>query len=400
MTLDVTSILAVANLLPDPVLFVRKKGAILAANNNAVRALDLDLDKSPDMRLHHLCGTAPDHIDEILKRYSRVSGPIFEELILRTRQGILTPYRCDGARLPRNKGPEALLMLRLRSKEQVAQKFGALSDRVRQMEGAIRFQRSANRILYEKGHAKSLLLAQLGHELRTPLNAVMGFAHVLRTEASRREGLGPMLEYSSLIGDAGQHLLNIINNVTDTTRLEAGSFQMDEEIVDLAELVREAVTLATTSPNGRQEDRILLDLASNFGDVCVDKGAIKQVIINLVSNALKFTPKRGRILVKMGFNSMRGVYVQVADNGPGIKPEDIQRIFTPFQQTDEERRTGKRRGTGLGLGLSRQLVEMHGGNLDFQSQPGLGTTVTVWLPLSRLHVVDKPAVVNGSARAG
>jgi two-component system, cell cycle sensor histidine kinase PleC len=242
--------------------------------------------------------------------------------------------------------------------------------------------------------AKSEFLANMSHELRTPLNAINGFSEMMVAEM-----FGPLGDkrYASYVQDilsSGQHLLALINDVLDMSKIEAGKMNLRFEPVRLDELAEDAVRLiknrAETAGLG-----VVIEVPA-LPDVEGDYRALKQVLLNLLSNAVKFTPRGGRIILKAEsrHDSMgERVKISVRDTGIGIAPNDLARLARPFEQI-ESQQSKTQQGTGLGLALSKSLIEMHGGMLEIESQPGVGTTVSFLLPIrqSRLVLDDRSFV--------
>ena len=225
--------------------------------------------------------------------------------------------------------------------------------------------------------AKSEFLANMSHELRTPLNAIIGFSEMLA-----REVFGPIenpkyKDYISDIHDSGQHLLSIIADILDLSKIESGNAVLNEEVVDLRDLGRACVRLVKVraQENGLQIGEIY---PGEPLYVLADMRMIKQVIINLLSNAIKFTPPGGHVNLVFKRNRQGGVRIQVIDNGIGIDPEYIGKAFSPFGQIDSAL-DRKYEGTGLGLPLAKSMVELHGGQLLLESKLEEGTVVTVQL---------------------
>jgi signal transduction histidine kinase len=224
---------------------------------------------------------------------------------------------------------------------------------------------------------KSQFLANMSHELRTPLNAIIGFSEVLHEqmfgELNERQ-----LAYVDDVLDAGRHLLSLINDVLDLAKIEAGRMELELSQVAIPDLLRNAVSMhGDVATRGGVE----LSLASEPAEIIVtaDERRVRQVVFNLLSNAVKFTPENGRVDISARLDDSN-VEVAVADTGPGIPAEDADTIFEEFEQTDEGR---KAEGTGLGLPLSRKLVELHGGRLWFESEPGQGSTFHFTLPVQQ-----------------
>lgn len=233
----------------------------------------------------------------------------------------------------------------------------------------------------EADHTKSAFLASMSHELRTPLNAVIGFSETMVLEI-----FGPIgaryRDYAQDIHNSGAHLLSLINDVLDLSRLDAGQTELHEEEFDIGLLITESLRMVT---GHAAKGRITLsvDIPPGLPLVRADRRRIKQVLINLVTNALKFTPANGRVRVQAALKESGGIAIVVRDSGIGIDPADIPKAFERFGQVDSSL-ARKYQGTGLGLPLSKQFVELHGGKLTLESTVNLGTTVTVSLPAERL----------------
>ncbi len=225
---------------------------------------------------------------------------------------------------------------------------------------------------------KSQFLANMSHELRTPLNAVLGFSEILKTEAFGPLGAKRYKDYADDIHASGSHLLSLINDLLDMSKIEAGKYRLHKETVAMSQIVGEVGRMM----RGRaaEADLVLqVDPLDAGLTVEVDVRAIKQVLINLLANAITYTPAGGR--VRLGVRVEPGhVAIQVADNGIGIPKDDLPRLLRPFEQIDRNDRRG-REGTGLGLSLSNALVQLHEGSLTLESEPGVGTTVSVRLPI-------------------
>ena len=224
---------------------------------------------------------------------------------------------------------------------------------------------------------KSQFLANMSHELRTPLNAIIGFSSLMRDET-----LGPMTriyrDYPGLIVESGEHLLDIINSVLEIARTEADQMALNRREVEIEPLVRFSVgQVAQMAARGGVACDV--ELAPALPRLYADPAKLRQVLINLLSNGVKFTPSGGRVALKVMPDRHAGVVFVVQDTGIGIKPENIDLALTPFGQVDT-RLSREFEGVGLGLPLSKRLVELHGGTLEIASAPGEGTTVTVRLP--------------------
>ena len=234
----------------------------------------------------------------------------------------------------------------------------------------------------DANRTKSMFLATMSHELRTPLNAIIGFSELIGGEMFGPVGNDSYREYANDIRESGQHLLDLINDILDLSKFESGSDELCEESIEISELTRSVRWLVT----GRAQDgniELATELADDAPMLRADKLKLKQILINLLSNAIKFTDPGGKITLKAWCSMNSGYVFQVVDTGIGIAREDIPKALMPFQQIDN-RLNRKYQGTGLGLPLSKSLIEMHGGSLDLQSQVGVGTTVTVRFPAERI----------------
>ena len=229
----------------------------------------------------------------------------------------------------------------------------------------------------QASRAKSRFLANMSHELRTPLNAIIGFSEVMMHEMFGPLG-GPRYgEYSRLIHESGNHLLELINGVLDMSKIEAGKFELSEEVFDLA-AVAEASVRFVRLPAERAGVVLKTAIAPAVQRVFADKRAIKQILVNLLSNGVKFTPRGGEVCIRASLDS-RGVEIAVADSGVGISKRDLERLGKPFEQVEGEHVRAKE-GTGLGLSLVKALAAMHGGEALLESTLGEGTVVRVRLP--------------------
>jgi PAS domain S-box-containing protein len=240
----------------------------------------------------------------------------------------------------------------------------------------------AKEMAEEANRAKSSFLANMSHELRTPLNAVIGFADMLSGGI-----YGPMNERQQEalqdIHKGGAHLLDIINDVLDMSRIEAGRYEITEQDIDLGDVIQDAMKM--TEPRAAKSAiQLSCSLPKDLPRIWGDQRAVRQVVINLLSNAVKFTPRHGRVDIKADTDTRGGLWVSISDTGPGISQEDLDRLFQPFQQ-GEQWLTRQHEGTGLGLTISKRLMEMHGGTIRLESTLGQGTTVWLRFPPTRIH---------------
>lgn len=241
--------------------------------------------------------------------------------------------------------------------------------------------------------AKSVFLANMSHELRTPLNAILGFSTVMRHSA---ELTGELRQHLDIINRSGEHLLALINDVLDMAKIEAGRIKLEKQPFDLGGMIRDVTDMLGVRANEKGL-RLLIDQSSQFPRFIIgDEAHLRQVLINLAGNAIKFT-EHGGISLRLGtrHNKTKHLLIEVEDSGPGIAPDDRLRIFEPFEQLGEQSR---HKGTGLGLAITKQLVELMDGTIDLQSELGKGTVFTIDLPIEEADGADiatSPAVDKG-----
>jgi len=281
-----------------------------------------------------------------------------------------------------------VFVLQYRNERTAATIIAELRQREQELSNAKTAAESENR-------AKSEFLALMSHELRTPLNAINGFSEIIRNQV-----FGPVAEryrsYAADIHESGQHLLRIINDILDLSKAEAGSMDLVVETVDVADVIDRCTRLVRERANAA---RLSLYTSIEPGlRINVDELKFKQIVINILTNAIKFTPPGGRIDIICRVDPRdRRFELRITDTGIGMAPEDIPIALSPFQQVDS-RLSRKYGGTGLGLPLSKALVELHGGQLEIASRPAMGTTVTVWLGADRVvrpaAVADPPALAS------
>jgi signal transduction histidine kinase len=245
-----------------------------------------------------------------------------------------------------------------------------------------------------QSEAKSAFLATISHELRTPLNAIIGFAGLMEDQRFGPLGAPRYREYVTDIKNSGEHLLGLINNILDLSRAEAGKLHLQEDVVDVAEVAEVCVRQMQLRA---AESGLRLELALPASPLMLrgDASKLRQILFNLLSNALKFTPVEGHVLLKIEYGSDGGINLVVKDSGVGMSPADIPLAMQPFTQLDN-RLARRYEGTGLGLPLTRSLVELHGGSLRLESALSEGTTVTVAFPASRT-IASAPAALPRTA---
>ena len=244
--------------------------------------------------------------------------------------------------------------------------------------------------------AKSRFLATMSHELRTPLNAILGFSEVMKCEI-----FGPMQndsykEYAGNIHDSGRHLLQLINEILDLSRIEAGRYELHEEPVRISDIVEDCLRLLHLRAESKGL-QVVLDFPRDLDQIWADERAIRQICLNLMSNALKFTPRGGRITLSVSADADGGQTLIVKDTGPGIPKEEIPRVLQAFGQGSLAHQTAEG-GTGLGLPIVQNLVTLHNGTFELKSELRKGTEAIVRLPKARVLRAMPPLQPLGQER--
>lgn len=239
-------------------------------------------------------------------------------------------------------------------------------------------------------NAKSEFLASMSHELRTPLNAILGFSEILKAELYGPLGHAKYVEYSEDVFKSGAHLLDLINDVLDLSKIDAGKMELRESIFSISELIDDAVHLMSEKAAGHVELHLVVDHALQLN---ADKRLIKQVVLNLLSNAIKFTPKGGTVTVSAQTVNGASLEISVADTGIGMSQAQMQKAFSHYGQVDSKI-ARIHQGTGLGLPISQSLARLHGGDLLAHSVPGEGTRMTLSLPASRIARERPKAILS------
>lgn len=257
--------------------------------------------------------------------------------------------------------------------------FNAMAERIEDdqkvMQSALSEAQLANR-------TKSEFLANMSHEFRTPLNAVIGFSDTMRQQVLGPLGNPRYGEYVDNIHHSGQHLLAIINDILDLSKIEAGQLEIEDEVVDIAGLIEESLILIMPRA-AEAELEVAVQADPGLPPVRASKIKLKQALVNLLANAVRFTAPGGRIDIAAGADAAGGAQIRITDTGIGMTADEIELALQPFAQVDSKL-SRKYEGTGLGLPLASQLIELHGGHLAVDSAPGRGTTARVHIPADRL----------------
>jgi signal transduction histidine kinase len=230
--------------------------------------------------------------------------------------------------------------------------------------------------------AKSLFLANMSHELKTPLNAIIGFSETIKNQAMSPAVMKNCAEYAEGILSSGHHLFELISNILDISKIEAGRMALDDELIEIASLAKASIALL-----GQRGKNKLITLETDLPEeaplIRGDEPKLRQALINLLSNAIKFTPEGGRVTIRFELARNGEFIIAVADTGIGMSPDEITIALEPFEQVDN----GLAKlydGTGIGLPLAKRLIELHGGKLAVESVKGAGTTIRAYLPVNRV----------------
>jgi two-component system, cell cycle sensor histidine kinase PleC len=245
--------------------------------------------------------------------------------------------------------------------------------------------------------AKSRFLATMSHELRTPLNAILGFSEVMKAELFGPHASPSYLEYASDIHASGQHLLMLINEILDLSRVEAGRYELKEEAVSLPGVVEECRHLLALRARTKNIE-VIEDIDDGLPRIWADERALRQITLNILSNAIKFTPQGGTVTLKVDWTPSRGQYLSIRDTGPGIPETEIPVVLSSFGRGSMAQKNADE-GSGLGLPIVRGLVELHGGEFTLKSKVREGTEVIVTLPPERVMNTLASLDPNGPSEA-
>ncbi|GLI91712.1 sensor histidine kinase [Methylocystis echinoides] len=240
----------------------------------------------------------------------------------------------------------------------------------------------ARRRAEEANLAKSRFLATMSHELRTPLNAILGFSEVLKGELFGPHAVASYRDYSNDIHSSGQHLLMLINEILDLSRVEAGRYELKEESVSLVGIAQDCRHLLKLRAEKRDID-LVETVEPSLPRIWADERALRQVVLNLLTNAIKFTPQGGQVSLKVGWTSAGGQYIAITDTGPGIPEEEIAVVMSPFGRGSLAQKNADE-GSGLGLPIVKGLIDLHGGQFLLKSRVREGTQAVVIFPPQRV----------------
>ena len=353
----------------DGVVLLEADGTIRSMNEPAQSLFAIAPDDTagrPFLSLfaHESQKTAAEYLDSLRSGPAPTAGGEGREVIGRVAQGGFVPLSINLGRLPGTRGWCAVVR--------------DISRRKRVEEELD----SARKTAESASLHKSQFLANVSHELRTPLNAIIGFADVIATECFGPIGNERYLEYLDDIKRSGHHVLDLVNDLLDISKIEAGKLELAFEAVSLNEVIAEVVAMMQPQAN-RERVIVRSNLPSSVPPVVADSRSVRQITMNLVSNAIRFTPQGGQIIVSTNYASDGSVGLRFRDSGIGMSEDEVAIALMPFQQINaSQRRRGE--GTGLGLPLTKALVEANRARFAISSTPGEGTLVEVTFPVSRV----------------
>ncbi|WDR02796.1 HAMP domain-containing sensor histidine kinase [Devosia algicola] len=261
---------------------------------------------------------------------------------------------------------------------------------INDLEEARQMSDEARRHAEQANIAKSQFLATMSHELRTPLNAIIGFSEVLKSELLGPHQVAQYKEYAGDIHNSGQHLLNLINELLDLSRIEAGKYELNEEVVSLVEIAEDCRRMMELRAKAKGIE-LVYNVGRNLPKLWGDERAIRQVVLNLLSNAIKFTPQSGKVVLIVTRSGDGGQMVSVKDNGPGIPEEEIVTVLSSFGQGSLAQKTAEQ-GAGLGLPIVQKIMDLHQGRFDLFSKLRFGTEVIATFPRARVMDALAPVV--------
>jgi signal transduction histidine kinase len=250
----------------------------------------------------------------------------------------------------------------------------------------------------EQNRAKSEVLASMSHELRTPLNAILGFSEIMKNEM-----LGPLTDayrgYADGVHESGRHLLSLIDEMLDMARIDVGQFTMEEALFDISRTLKEVMRIAEGWPDIRNRF-VTVKIADDLPQMMGSARLVKQCVINILANAIKYSSDGDSVTIKADLNSNGDLAIEVADTGIGIDDDQIEFVIKPFYRAGGVSTRGPDGGVGLGLSLVDSYVRSHGGRLEIFSKPGLGTNVRMIFPATRLFTAEKPGLISSPTDDG
>jgi len=380
---------ALLDILPDAAIIFRNSEILHINRQGATMLCASRRSDVVGRRIEELFVPMPDGLIASSSSLGSVARPVQETTILRMDGTLLEVEPCVGATWWQG-GPATLLLLRDISDRRRTER--ALVTHIDELEQTLEsstahFQEITGQLHAAKEAAdaanrtKSEFLANMSHELRTPLNAIMGFSEIIQNEMFGHIDIPQYVEYARDIYGSGAHLLDIINDILDLSKVESGKFELVEENVAIEDVIFAVCNIV----KGKADEKnlhIAPRLPGVMPELYADKRALKQMMLNLLSNAVKFTPKDGEVSIGAAVTPEGSVEISVSDSGIGIAPQDMDKVLAPFGQVDSDL-AREHEGTGLGVPLVKAMIELHGGSLNIDSMPGEGSTVTLHFPPER-----------------
>ena len=376
------------DILPDAAVIYRDN-EIVHVNRQCEKLLGVGLQMLVGCRLEEFLIHKPQCLGKATPPPGGIAEPIGGSAVLR-QDGTMLQVELFRATTDWPDGPSQMILLRdvtERHKTEQALQV-TIDDLEANLESSTAHYREITRQLHSAketadaaSRTKSEFLANMSHELRTPLNAIMGFSEVIKNEMFGHIPIPQYVEYARDIFGSGSHLLDIINDILDLSKVEAGKFELSEENVAIEEVVFAVCNII----KGKADEKnlhIAPRLPGVMPRLYADKRALKQMMLNLLSNAVKFTPKDGDVCISASLEDDGSVAIAVSDSGIGVAEADMQKVMAPFGQVDSAL-AREHEGTGLGVPLVKAMVELHGGTLSFNSTPGIGSEVTLRFPPER-----------------
>lgn len=371
-----TTLAGILGIIPDAVISVNAGGRICLINRFGEKLLGYDPDELLDRPLEILI---PDRFRSRHRGYVDQFSQAGRSMLMGTERAPIYALRRDGSEFPVEASVHRIDM------DQGHLFIAVLRDISERVQYSKEI-RDAREQAILANRAKSDFLANMSHELRTPLNAIIGFSEIIERRIFGND-TDRYTAYASDIRQSGDHLLAIINDILDLSKIEAGRLHLTEEAVYLPQVIAACLHLVSERA-GRANVRLVTDVPAALPPLWADAIKVKQILINLLTNAVKFTPAGGTIVVGAHIVSDGRIAMSITDTGIGMRPEDIPAAMAPFGQVDSGP-ARRHEGTGLGLPLTRRLAELHGAEFRLESQLGRGTTVSITFPKERV-VVSPP----------
>lgn len=384
---------AILDVFPDAVVVFRD-GAVIQVNQQTMSLLGAESSSEVlGRRIEEILVPIPDIFGDARGLDPGVVRPVESSSVLRLDGAM---REVDLHACLQNWGDEAAIVLIARDVTERRETERALMVHIAELEQTLESSTSYYQKITQQLHdakeladtanrTKSEFLANMSHELRTPLNAIMGFSEVIKNEMFGHIAVPQYVEYARDIYGSGSHLLDIINDILDLSKVESGKFDLTEENVAIEEVVFAVCNIV----KGKADEKnlhIAPRLPGVMPRLYADKRALKQMMLNLLSNAVKFTPKDGEVRISASLANDGAVKIVVEDSGIGIAKKDMEKVLTPFGQVDSAL-AREHEGTGLGVPLVKAMIELHGGSLSFESILGEGSVVTLRFPPERsVHI--------------